>query len=97
MRLRATGETVSFDTALETFTFGSPNDVNRLTNGEKAGIKLRAQFYALQARAVTQVYLAQHLERSQFGSRTALAVLRHPEQLLNLLVFSCRSSFVSGR
>src|ERR1700730_15136928 len=98
MRFRATGEAVSFDTTLEAFTFGSPNDIDRLAGGEKAGVKLRAEFYALQARAFAQVYFAQHLERSQYGSRTALAVLRYPEQLLNLLVFGCGwSRFVSGR
>src|ERR1700681_499445 len=97
MGLGATSEPMSFDTTLETFTLGSPNNIDRLTGGKETGIKLRAEFYSLQVAAFAQVYLAQHLERSQFGSRTALAVLRHLEQLLNLLIFGCGGSrFVSG-
>src|SRR5713226_8619642 len=87
VRFRAASEAVPFDTALEAFTFGGSNNIDRLTYGEKTGVKLRAEFYSLQAHALAQVHLAQYLERSQFGSRTALAVLRYPEQLLDLFIF----------
>src|ERR1700680_4423541 len=97
MSLRAASEPMPFDTALEAFNLGSPNNIDRLTGGKETGIKLRAEFYSLQVATFAQVYLAQHLERSQFRSRTALAVLRHLEQLLNLLIFGCGGSrFVSG-
>src|SRR5579884_764928 len=40
----ATAETVAFDAALETFTFGGADDIDRFAIAEQAGIELRAQF-----------------------------------------------------
>src|SRR5689334_4670060 len=77
---------MALDSTLETFTFAGSDDVDGFASSEKARIKGLSQFQPFRRDAGLQTNLAQDLERSNFGSRTALAVLLYSQKFRRLPV-----------